>query len=377
VSDAKWYGSGVYSRTRNGREVFYVRVWVPSEKRMRYSKTTARTAEEAQQRLGAIKVDPEKFFAKRDARPAPKAPSFEALVKAFLAGYHSRGDSGYYEMVSVSWLDHFGKTVRADKITRAMVEDYRDSLRRAKYGDSTVRKYVGALGTMYRWAIGRGVLTVNPVLDVRRPSEPDREVAVLNRDQEADLLKATERDDRIVVRLFLESGMRFSEGLELRWSQVDRAGGAILIDKSKTGKARSIPLNARLTAVLDDATRHVRSDFVLCDREGKPLDRFVLARRVESALERADVAKVKGTGFNLFRHTFGSRLAEQGVSMATIATIMGNSEAVCMRHYVRFSPAHLKAAMATLDTPTVAGSVAGPRGMVNSGSRVQSEAVAS
>jgi integrase len=376
MSDIRWYGSGVYS-IRNRREVFYVRVWVPSQKRMRYSKTTARSVEEAQQKLGAIKLDPEKFFAKRDTKAAPKAPSFEALIKAFLAGYHSRGDSGYYEMVSVSWLDHFGKTVDADKVSRAMVEDYRDTLRRAEYGDSTVRKYVGALGTCYRWANGLGLLSVNPVQDVKRPSEPDREVAVLSRDQEAKLFKVTERDDRIVIRLFLESGMRFSEGLSLRWGQVDRAGGAILIDKSKTGKARSIPLNARLTAVLDDATRHVRSDFVLCDREGKPLDRFVLARRIESALVRAEVAKAKGTGFNLFRHTFGSRLAEQGVSMATIATIMGNSEAVCMRHYVRFSPAHLKAAMATLDASTVAGSVAGPRGVVNSEPQIEPEAVAS
>src|SRR5439155_11512970 len=126
-----------------------------------------------------------------------------------------------------------------------------------------------------------------------------------------------------------------------------------------------------------DDTRYVRSDFVLCDRQRKPLDRFVLARRIESVLGLAVITKVKGTGFNLFRHTFGSRLAEQGVSMATIATIMGNSEAVCMRHYVRFSPAHLKAAMATLDAPTVAGSVAGPRGVVNSEPRIESEAVAS
>ncbi len=296
--------------------------------------------------------DPEAALAQRNERPATPALNFEATVKAFLAGYHSRGDSGYYKMVSVSWLDHFGK-VGADKVTRAMVEDYRDTLRRAEYGDSTIRKYVGALGTCYRWAIGRGLLKVNPVQDVKRPSEPDREVAVLSRDDEAALLKVTERDDRIVIRLFMESGMRLSEGLSLRWSQVDRTGGAILIDKSKMGKARSIPLNARLTAVLDDATRHIRSDFVLCDREGKPLDRFVVARRVESALERADIVKVKGTGMNLLRHTFGSRLAEASVSMATIATIMGNSEAVCMRHYIRFSPAHLKAAMATLDAVTV------------------------
>ena len=374
----KWYEDegGIYSRTRNGKEVFYVRVWRPAVKRMGYSKAGS-TILQARRKLAQIQADPEKFFQKRDAKPAPKALSFGEIVKQFLAGYTSRGDSGYYDMVSVSWLDHFTAKAPADKVTRAMVEDYRDTLRRAEYGDSTVRKYVGGLGTCYRWAIGRGLLTVNPVQDVKRPSEPDREVAVLSRDQETELLKVTERDDRGVVRLFLQSGMRMSEGLSLRWSQVDRAGGAILINKSKTGKARSIPLNARLTAVLDEVTRHVRSDSVLCDREGRPLDRFVLARRVESALERAGVGKVKGTGFNLFRHTFGSRLAEAGVSMATIATIMGNSEAVCMRHYIRFSPAHLKAAMAMLDSPAVAGSVAGPdAGSVKVPTSV-SEAVAS
>jgi len=176
------------------------------------------------------------------------------------------------------------------------------------------------------------------------------------------LLEETERDDRIIVRLFLESGMRLSEGLSLRWTQVDRTGGAILINKSKTGKARSVPLNVRLTAVLDDVTRHIRSDYVLCDREGRPLSRYVVARQVESALERAEFAKAKGTNLNLLRHTFGSRLAEAGVSMATIATIMGNSEAVCMRHYIRFSPGHLRAAMATLDTPTAPPTVPGAGG---------------
>jgi hypothetical protein len=90
MSDMKWYGSGVYSRMRNGHEVFYVRVWVPSQKRMRYSKTTARSVEETQQKLGVIKLDPEKFIAKRDARPAAKAPSFETLVRAFLAHPVSR-----------------------------------------------------------------------------------------------------------------------------------------------------------------------------------------------------------------------------------------------------------------------------------------------
>jgi site-specific recombinase XerD len=59
--------------------------------------------------------------------------------------------------------------VDADRITRTMVEDYRDTLRRQEYGDSTIRKFVGALGTMYRWAKGRSLLAENPVEGVKRP----------------------------------------------------------------------------------------------------------------------------------------------------------------------------------------------------------------
>ncbi|MCZ6697028.1 MAG: hypothetical protein O7A63_10875, partial [Acidobacteria bacterium] len=70
---------------------------------------------------------------------------------------------------------------------------------------------------------------------------------------------------------------------------------------------------------------------------------------IGAALARAGIAKPKGTLFNLFRHTFGSRLAEAGESMATIAKIMGNTEAVCFKHYLKFSPGHLKGAMAKLD----------------------------
>ncbi len=79
------------------------------------------------------------------------------------------------------------------------------------------------------------------------------------------------------------------------------------------------------------------------------MDERNLTRHLESALERAGITKQKGAAFNLLRHTFGSRLAEQGHGFGTIATIMGNSAAVCEKHYISFSPGHLKAAMATLD----------------------------
>lgn len=39
-----------------------------------------------------------------------------------------------------------------------------------------------------------------------------------------------------------------------------------------------------------------------------------------------------------FRHTFGSHLAQHGVSLYKISTLMGNSPEICRRHYASLCP---------------------------------------
>jgi hypothetical protein len=43
-------------------------------------------------------------------------------------------------------------------------------------------------------------------------------------------------------------------------------------------------------------------------------------------------------GWNSFRHTFGSLLAQAGVSLDKICSWMGNTPEVCRRHYAQFVP---------------------------------------
>jgi integrase len=398
------FAATVATGPRAGRTVYYARIWIKSEGRARYFNLRETTEPLARKRVGALGLDPEKALQERTARKAVRnarpALTFEDLVKRFLAGYTSKGESGYYGNASKAWVRHFG-TAPAATVTRAMVEDFRDALKRENYGDSTIRKYVGHLGTVYRWAKGRGILADDPILawsrmgeGVTRPQEPDRNVAVLSRGDEKKLLEAADDLTRIAIRLFIESGMRQgetdhdTEAFTLRWGQV--VADRILIHKSKTAKARAIPVNGRLRAVLDDCLSALRSDilrrdiasgkapgaYVLADPDGKPLNPDKVWRLIESAMQRAEIVKPEGSRYNLFRHTFGSRLAEQGVSFGVIAKIMGNSAAVCEKHYIDFSPGHLKAAMATLDVPTVTPTVTRPGGRPQTSPGESLEAVA-
>ena len=45
--------------------------------------------------------------------------------------------------------------------------------------------------------------------------------------------------------------------------------------------------------------------------------------------------------FHILRHTFASRLAMRGVPMSVIAAALGNTEAICARHYAHLAPGYI------------------------------------
>ncbi len=384
MSDKKYLDGerGMYTSRQSrgtlaGKDLYFGRAWIKRQSKFRYF-PLGPDFKKARKAWWAILADPEAALEQRD-RPAPTAPRvvpFSALAEDFVRRYKSKGNTGYYGHVAKSWITYFG-TADAATITHTRVKGYMQHLIDEEYGDSTVRKYTGAISTLYSWAMlddhYKDVITANPVVGVRRPQEPDRGVVVLSRDEEPRYLDAADEATRLWSELYLASGMRCgspahaTEGLGLRWGKINRGTGFIVIDHdgTKNGKSRMIPLNATLTGILARATKHLRSRilrddiergrapdaFVFSDPDGGRLDDDVLGRSIEATMTRAGIAKPQGTRYNLFRHTFGSRLAEAGETMATIAKIMGNTEAVCFKHYLDFSPGHLKGAMAKLDGP--------------------------
>ena len=404
MSAIKWYQDGIYSRTRarrNGEqlEVFYGRVWIRSERKARYFKLGMAAWVEnrpappraVEERMRKLLGNPEAAVAERakKATPPPGPRRMDQLVDEFLQKYHSRGGSLYYKHVAASWKTYFGK-VDVAQVTKVRVEDYQDHLRRGAYGDSTVRKYVSALGTLFRWAIGRGYATANPVDGVKRLREPSRNVVYLPEEDAQKVLAEAQGWVRPMIGWALESGMRLGEILSLKWSDVDRKEGLVKLDKTKTGKARAIPINAPLAAILDSLPRAIRVDeagerraesHVFLSQEKRPIagdsGKYELYLAVKGAFQRAKVPLPEREVFNLFRHTYGTRLARLGVPMIKIAQLMGNSPRIVEKHYAAFAPnSELREVMDRLAARvTVAGVVAGVANPVDSEAGNLAEAV--
>ncbi len=63
------------------------------------------------------------------------------------------------------------------------------------------------------------------------------------------------------------------------------------------------------------------------------------AYKVRYETRKKEIATIlKRIGWNSFRHTFGSLLAQSGVSIDKISSWMGNTPEVCRRHYAQFIP---------------------------------------
>jgi integrase len=74
----------------------------------------------------------------------------------------------------------------------------------------------------------------------------------------------------------------------------------------------------------------------LCHPEtGRPLDRSKLVRRFKQATDRADVRTM--TSHEL-RHTFGTRMAANGIPLRTIQHWMGHADAKTTQIYAHYAP---------------------------------------
>ena len=66
---------------------------------------------------------------------------------------------------------------------------------------------------------------------------------------------------------------------------------------------RHIPINETLNQLLQSLPRHIKSDYVFCDKDGKPYGE--IRRSFNTALRKAGIEDFR---FHDLRHTFASRL---------------------------------------------------------------------
>jgi integrase len=179
-----------------------------------------------------------------------------------------------------------------------------------------------------------GVTAPNPCALVRKPPTPPGRARILTKEEEARLLAALEPSGRRnpwmlpLVRLALETAMRRSELLALRWHNVDLVRRTAYLPTSKNGKPRTVPLSTVAMAVLEGLPRA---------ESGKVIP--LAAQTMEAAFKRArDRAKVSNLRFHDLRHTATTRMAQKLSNVIELAAVTGHQTIQMLRRYYHPNP---------------------------------------
>ena len=195
--------------------------------------------------------------------------------------------------------------IREDQIA-ALVSD----MHAAGYASSTIKSVIAPLSLILGRAVRRGAIASNPVLGLERSERPRgkrRAMRILDRDEISKLIEATAEDHRPLIATLVFCGLRISEGLGLRWGDVDLASGTLSVRlqlDDKTGE--------RVEPKTPNAIRSV----VLMPA----LARMLREHRLRSKFSgEGDPAFVSATGTALNRHNIAARVFRPAVKRAGLA----------------------------------------------------------
>ncbi len=221
---------------------------------------------------------------------------------------------------------------------------------------STRHHKLSAVKSFFRFLVGEGLVTKNPVADLPFPKVRFREPAVLTEEQCRRLL-ATVREgnrswlrqrDLAAIALMLGAGLRISEvvGLDLGDLNLESEPASALIER-KGGDQQRLPLNAWVEELLCDylAVRpEVETDALFVTTHRRRWGRTPLGLRVKRYLQRAGLP---GSAHTL-RHTFATLLLARGVPITYVQRALGHHSLKTTAIYLHLIPGELEKAVEAL-----------------------------
>lgn len=209
---------------------------------------------------------------------------------------------------------------------------------------ATRNRYRDAFSLVFRKAVENQVLTVNPAALVKAKPEHNERIRFLSVAEESKLLTTLRKKWPQHVQAFLVSihtGMRAGEQFQLKWREVSLERRMISLPKTKTGKARHIPLNSIALQALQER-KQAQQDAVYVFRDAGRDAQHNYRRWFNEALTEAKIADYS---WHCNRHTFASRLVMAGVDLRTVAELMGHTSIQMTMRYAHLAPQHNRAAV--------------------------------
>jgi integrase len=220
-------------------------------------------------------------------------------------------------------------------IKAADFAEYRD-FRLASVAPMTAKRELAIVQNVYKvakrdWGLP---IKINPVAELefspqpvrrdRRPTQEELDAII------GEAKRLRNHSVLAVIEFSLETGMRRSEILNMRWRHLDLKHRTLLIPDSKNGTPRKIPLSLKAMAVLEGLDP--------IDEVVFPINPHTFNSAWTRIIKKLEIA---GLRFHDNRHDCISRLFEHGLHIGEVSAISGHKDWKSLKIYTNPRPADI------------------------------------
>ncbi len=262
------------------------------------------------------------------------------------------------------WLQNAGKDWQ--RARAGDVEQFATwQLRERKVSVAIVTRRLSTLSSFYRWAMKHEIVEGDPVYLADKPKRPQRIPVWLEKEEQA-RLEATIKDRRnipinifgnnrprmtetrrryeLLFGLLLNSGLRISEALGLKVSDVRLVDGTAKSVRviGKGDKERLAPLPEAFGQVFGFWLKdQPRGEFVFARAPGqKPVSSQAARAYLRGMLQKAGIDKKISP--HKLRHTYATRLLNAGAELVDIQALLGHSTLNTTQIYAHVGPERME-----------------------------------
>ena len=230
------------------------------------------------------------------------------------------------------------------QITPGMIRSWMASLTLQKVQPRSINRKISSLKSFFRYCLVQSQITANPTKTIQVLKTKKRLPSYVEQDQMETLLKQTifpddfrARGDHLIISLLYHTGIRVSELVGLKSSQIDFPRSQLKV-LGKGNKERIIPLNGELLKRIKEYGQEKNELFpeanfpnlLLTPRQKPPTARQVydIVKKYLSLVTTADKKSP-----HVLRHSFATHLTGNGAELNAVKELLGHSSLAATQVY--------------------------------------------
>jgi site-specific recombinase XerD len=246
---------------------------------------------------------------------------------------YSQNTINTYSSVLRTFFNYYGK-YNPEVITDEQIRQYMLYLVEQRHVTAVYqRQLVNALKFYYENVLLRKLDT----LCILRPKKPKKLPVVLSEHEvELLLMQVTNLKHKCILNTIYSAGLRRSEVLNLRISDIDSARNCIVIRDAKGNKDRNTLLSKKLLVMLREYYKQYRpKEFLFEGANGGKYSITSVRKIFYRAFEKSGIKK--DAHLHTLRHSFATHLLEHGTDLRYIQALLGHSSSKTTEIYTHIT----------------------------------------